>query len=387
MAEPSMNPSSELADDTAKPWQMSVEEAREQAKARFRDRLANGEQVGACSCSSEEEQPAGNGENSRVVGVRFRDSGRVYFFESGGADLDVGTWVVCTTSRGEEAARVVVAPKQVLMSQLDGDLKPIDRVLSEGDVEIIDQRRKDAAKIVRRGAEISRAYDFGIKVVAAEYSLDGRRARVSYGASDHSFVQDLGGLLEDELGIQVEMQHVGPRDEARLIGGLGKCGRTLCCSSWLPVYPDVSMGMAKNQDLSLNPTKVSGLCGRLLCCLSYENEQYRKAKQILPRLGQRIRTPEGEGMVVSLQVLKEMVTVRYTNPHREVTYPAADLLSPGKRPETPRAAAPNPEEVEPAGVAERSPVPSEERGDDQPRRRRRRRRRSGGDGQSTGPNE
>jgi hypothetical protein len=146
------------------------------------------------------------------------------------------------------------------------------------------------------------------------------------------------------------------------------------------MYPDVSMGMAKNQDLSLNPTKVSGLCGRLLCCLSYENEQYRKAKQILPRLGQRITTAEGEGTVVSLQVLKELVTVRYSDPYRDETYPAAELLAPRRRtePEAPDVASADSEDVSP-DAANGPDGGSETR----PRRRRRRRnRRSQNDNQS-----
>lgn len=367
--------------ETPKPWQMSVDEAREHAKARFRDRLANGEQVGGCTCSSDEDAHTGDGPGSRVVGVRFRDSGRVYFFETVHPDVEVGTWVVCTTSRGQEAGRVVVAPKQVLMSQLDGTVKAIDRVLQPEDVERIDERRKDAAKVVRRAGELARYYDFGIKVVSAEYSLDGTTVRVAFSASDHSFVEDLRDMLENELGADVHMHHVGPRDEARLIGGLGKCGRTLCCSSWLPMYPDVTMGMAKNQDLSLNPSKVSGLCGRLLCCLSYENEQYKKAKQILPRLGQRINTPDGEGMVVSLQVLKELVTVRFTDPYRDVTYPAADLLGARRQREEPVTEIPAVSSTGASSIDSERAEGNDEVAEERPRRRRRRRnRRSGGEG-------
>ncbi len=350
---------------TPKPWQMSVEEAREHAKARFRDRLTNGEQVGSCSCAEDDPVPAHAGDALSVVGVRFRDSGRVYFFESNGAPLDVGTWVACTTSRGQEAGRVVVAPKQVVMSQLDGTLKPIERVLDEGDIARIEQQRTDAAHVVRRAGEIARYYDFGIKPVSAEFALDGSSVRIAFSAEGHSFVEDFRAMLVKDFGIDVYLHHVGPRDEARLIGGLGKCGRTLCCSSWLPMYPEVTMGMAKNQDLSLNPTKVSGLCGRLLCCLSYENEQYRKAKQILPRLGQRISTPDGEGMVVSLQVLKELVTVRFADPWRDQVYQAAELLE-GGRTSSPVA---EPPVASPGDPSEDDDPPA----NDRPRRRRRRR--------------
>lgn len=330
MAEPRNLTPAPRSPDGDKPWQLPVEQAREMAKQRFRDRLANGEQVGGCSCS--DEAPDQGGESAPVVGVRFRDSGRVYFFGAPDTSLVSGDWVIARTSRGEEAGRVVIAPRQMLLSQLDGELTPIERVLGEDDIAIIDQRRQDAARVVRFGGHISRSEDMGIKVVAAEFSLDGSLLTVSFSAEVREWVDALRDAIELEFDTDVEMRHVNAREEARLIGGLGKCGRALCCSSWLPIYPDVSMGMAKHQDLSLNPGKVTGLCGRLLCCLSYENEQYRKAKQILPRLGQRVSTPEGDGTVVSLQVLRELVTVRLSGSGSDVTIPAAELpgIGPGE---------------------------------------------------------
>lgn len=342
-------------------WRLSVEAARKQAKQRFRERIANGEKVGDCSCSSEE-PVVDDSNDASVVGVRFRDSGRVFFFETTDQDIEAGTWVVARTSRGEEAGRVVIAPRQMLLSQLEGELKPIERVLSKDDVARIDQRRQDSSKVVRRGGEISRAEQWGIKVVAAEYSLDDSRLTISYSAQDPEYVNDLRDAIELEFDTDVEMRSVGAREEARLIGGLGKCGRTLCCASWLPIYPDVSMGMAKNQDLSLNPGKVTGLCGRLLCCLSYENEQYKKAKQILPRLGQKTMTPDGQGMVVSMQILKELVTVRLDESGNDIEYPAAELLKPSGGSKTQQPGL--------GGAGDGATDTSESR----PRRRRRRRR-------------
>ncbi len=340
----------------SQPWRVPVEQARELAKQRFRDRLANGEQVGGCSCS--EDEPVRDEETAPVVGVRFRDSGRVFFFHAPDVDVDTGTWVVAQTSRGEEAGRVVITPRQMMLSQLDGDLKPINRILDEDDVALIDQRRQDAARVVRFGGQVSRAEDMAIKVVAAEFSLDGSRLTVSYSAQDHEWVDELRDAIELEFNTDVEMRSVNAREEARLIGGLGKCGRTLCCSSWLPIYPEVSTGMARNQDLSLNPGKVTGLCGRLLCCLSYENEQYKKARQILPRLGQKVATPQGDGIVVSMQILKELVTVRLDASGNDVTLPASDLPGVG------------------AGQQqrERDTRSTEDGRSDQPPRRRRRRR-------------
>ncbi len=151
------------------------------------------------------------------------------------------------------------------------------------------------------------------------------------------------------LGCRVELRQVGPRDEARLLGGLGRCGRTLCCSSWLPVFPEISMSMAKNQDLPLNPAKVSGVCGRLLCCLSYENDQYRQMKAVMPKLGQAIETPGGIGQVVSMQLLKELVTVRLEEDNVEATFRSDELGLADARPRVsviPEAPTPVPVAIE-----------------------------------------
>jgi cell fate regulator YaaT (PSP1 superfamily) len=201
----------------------------------------------------------------------------------------------------------------------------------------MEERRDRSAQLMRRAAELARAENLKLKVVSAEYNFDGSRLKVSYSCDDRNrdHAVRLKHALEAESAGGIDMSLVGPRDEARALGGLGKCGRSLCCSSWLPFYPDVNMGMAKNQDLSLNPGKVTGLCGRLLCCLSYENEQYRQAKRILPRLGNTVNTTDGPGMVISLQVLKELVTIRLDGSSEVKTYSAAEVL--GDAPQRRRA--------------------------------------------------
>lgn len=314
---------------TNQPWQHSVDEARAFARERFKERLENGEKVGDCSCHTEHEAvTALGGDSALVVGVRFRDSSRVYFYSVDSSDISDGDWVVVRSSRGIEPARVVIAPRQMLINQLDGDLHPIERHLSPEDVETMESYRSRSAEIVRFAGAKARENNFKLKVVSAEFSFDGRNLKISYSTQENNQLaaHDLQVMLAKELGVLVEMVEVGPRDEARLVGGLGKCGRTLCCSSWLPFYPDVNMGMAKNQDLSLNPSKVTGLCGRLLCCLSYENEQYRQAKRILPRLGNTVNTADGAGTVISLQVLKELVTVKLDDTSEIKTIPAAEVL-------------------------------------------------------------
>lgn len=301
------------------------------ARERFKERLENGEEVGNCSCNTEHEAvTALGGDSAQVVGVRFRDSSRMYFYGVDESEIASGDWVVVQSSRGLEAARVVIAPRQMLVNQLDGNLQPIERRMTQDDVDAMESRRDRTAEVVRTASTLARENGYRLKVIAAEFNFDGSRLKVSYSTSDQNQLRahELKKLLESEFGLHVDMAQVGPRDEARLVGGLGKCGRTLCCSSWLPFYPDVNMGMAKTQDLSLSPSKVTGLCGRLLCCLSYENDQYRQAKRILPRLGNTVTTEDGTGTVISLQVLKELVTIRLDNSSEVMTIPASDVLGP-----------------------------------------------------------
>ena len=357
---------------------LPLDEARAHARARFRERLQHGEPVGGCDCHSGEElQNAPRpGEAARnVVGVRFRDSGRTYYFDPRGLSLEVGDWVVVETSRGREAGRVIIAAHQVRLSQLQGDLKPVHRRLGDEDVRTMDGLKGRAAEAVKTFKEHIRRRNLPMKAISAEYSFDGSLLTLNYTTSERVEPRELARDLASALRCRVELKQVGPRDEARLLGGLGRCGRTLCCSSWLPVYPEISMSMAKNQDLSLNPQKVSGVCGRLLCCLSYENEQYKQMKALLPRLGQTIETPQGPGTVISLQILREQVTIRLLETNTVVVLPSAELGF-GRPQPAPVAAAPVPpsEGEEDAGQSEASAA-----------KRRRRRKRGPGQDQAGAP--
>lgn len=305
----------------------SVEEARDMAKQRFKERITNGEQVGNCDCHSDgaSEADRGSGPISKVAGVRFLDSGQTFFFDSRDLDLEPGDWVVAETTRGKEAGRVVIAPHQVRASKLDGEVKPLVRKMSASDIEKMDRLKKDSARAVKDFGKKIREKNLPMKPIAAEYSFDGSVLTLSFSAPDRVDFRELARELSASFRCRIELRQVGARDEARLLGGMGRCGRTLCCSTWLPMFPDISMGMAKTQDLPLNPQKVSGVCGRLLCCLSYENEQYRQMKAIMPRLGQPIQTPAGPGMVVSMQILKETITVRLEDESREEVFQADQL--------------------------------------------------------------
>jgi cell fate regulator YaaT (PSP1 superfamily) len=344
-----------------RPWAppVSLEEARARARERFRNRLESGEKIGECGCGddnavigAQDDSPA-----ECVVGVRFRDSGRLYYFRPGQDELTVGDWVVTASGRGQEAARVVIAPHQVRRSLLQGELGQVVRRVTDADAARMAAQKQLSADAVRRLGERARARGLGFKSIAADFSFDGAAVTLSYSVPDRertpdgAALRDLAQELAADLGSRVELRQVGPRDEARLLGGLGRCGRTLCCSSWLPVFPEISMSMAKNQDLPLNPSKVSGVCGRLLCCLSYENDQYRQMKSVMPKLGQTIETPGGSGQVVSLHLLKELVTVRLENENSDVVFRADELgLGSGKA-QTRSAVPAMVEESLPAGEA------------------------------------
>ena len=247
----------------AGPWTppASLEEARARARERFKSRLETGQQIGECGCG-DDDPVLGLDDTSPaecVVGVRFRDSGRIYYFRPDRDDLLVGDWVVVPTGRGEEAARVVLAPHQVRRAQLQGDLGGILRRLTDDDVRRMEAQRRKGPEAIKTFRDITRARRLGIKPIAADYGFDGSTVTVNYSVHDRERAPEPSALREltreaaSALGCRVELRQVGPRDEARLLGGLGRCGRTLCCSSWLPVFPEISMNMAKNQDLPLNP--------------------------------------------------------------------------------------------------------------------------------------
>lgn len=345
----------------------TLDEARGMARQRFRERLENGEQIGNCACGDEAAADSLDASNSsRVAGVRFIDSGRTYYFDPRHYELEVGDWVVAETSRGKEAGRVILAPHQVRLSMLQGELKPIQRKLLSEDIERMNALKRDAAKAVKTFGVKIRERRLPMKPISAEYNFDGSHLLFNFSSQERVDFRELAKELSGTFRCRVELRQVGPRDEARLLGGVGRCGRTLCCSSWLPVYPEISMNMAKTQDLPLNPGKVSGVCGRLLCCLSYENDQYRQMKVAMPRLGQTLETPGGPGMVVSMQILKDLVTVRLAADNTDHHFTAAELgfreQAPASKPVAAAPIAPPVVVEEPVLVA--APVSSDPREDE-----------------------
>lgn len=246
----------------------------------------------------------------RVAGVRFRNAGKIFYFHTAGMRLEPGEYVVVETVRGPEIAKVVIAPDQVVVNELGREeLKPILRLATEGDIRKADQLRQQAEELLPEARRLGEESRFPAHIDAAEYTLDGRRLTFSFTSEERIDYREFLKRASDRFKARVDMRQMGARDRAKLAGGYGICGRELCCSSWLTTFPSISIRMAKEQELPLNPQKISGLCGRLLCCLSYEEEGYKEMRKSLPKIGQRCSTPTGEGKVIAINILRRSITL------------------------------------------------------------------------------
>lgn len=245
-----------------------------------------------------------------VAGVRFRRAGKVYWFDASAClQAGVGEQVIVETIRGRELGRVVIAPGQVQDANL-GDLTPIVRVATAADRGgQADLRLREPAALMEARAQIRRQ-DLPMKAVLAEYNYDGSRLTI-YFTSDEMRV-DFRNLVRDlarELRSRVMLRQIGPRDQAKLVGGIDRCGRELCCTSWMPEFQPISIRMAKNQGLPLNPSEISGVCGKLLCCLAFEDDQYREMRKGLPKVGAKLTSAVGKGKVIDVNVITRKITI------------------------------------------------------------------------------
>ena len=245
-----------------------------------------------------------------IIGVRFNPAGKVYFFDpTGFEETRVGEYVVVETARGEEVGKVVVSPRQVSGDDIVRRLKGVVRKASAVDLtqmKYYQYRERDA---LVRCQEKVQEHGLPMKIVRAEYNYDGSRLVFFFAAEKRIDFRKLVQDLARSFRARIELRQIGVRDEAKLLGGVGRCGRELCCSTWLTEFDPVSIKMAKLQDLPLSPMDISGVCGRLLCCLAYESDYYAEVKDKLPRVGKVIDTPHGQGKVIEINVVKEAVQV------------------------------------------------------------------------------
>jgi Uncharacterized homolog of PSP1 len=246
---------------------------------------------------------------TRIVGVRFKRAGRIYYFDPDQHRIEQDELVIVETSKGTELGRVVIAPTDVADSEVPEQLKPVLRKATHEDSERLNSFRSREGEALVKCKERVRHFGLSMKLISAEYNFDGSRLVFTFTAEGRVDFRQLVRDLASIFKTRIELRQVGVRDEAKQISGYGRCGRQLCCCAFLDDFASVSIKMAKEQDLPLNPMKISGLCGRLLCCLGYENKTYCELRQNLPRVGERVKTPQGEGRVAAVNILRQIVTV------------------------------------------------------------------------------
>jgi cell fate regulator YaaT (PSP1 superfamily) len=244
-----------------------------------------------------------------VVGVRFKKAGKIYYFDPCEIELHLGDKVIVETARGLECGEIVTGPKQIAETELVGSLKKVLRVATEKDErQLADnlQKEKEAFQIC-----LKKVVEHGLpmKLVDVEYSFDVSKITFFFTAEGRVDFRELVKDLASIFRTRIELRQIGVRDEAKILGGIGCCGRMLCCASFLGDFDPVSIRMAKDQNLSLNPSKISGICGRLMCCLRYENDIYEGARTSFPRCGEPVVTPGGKGKVIGHNILRETVMV------------------------------------------------------------------------------
>jgi cell fate regulator YaaT (PSP1 superfamily) len=263
----------------------------------------------------------------RIASVVFRGGGKVYQFDAGDLELSAGDRVVVETTRGADLGRLVRVPVDVPVEQAPRGLKRLLRRASQGDLDATCSHHEAECEAKRVCRELVAELGLDMKVVEARQAFEGGRLTITFFAEERVDFRELVGRLNERLRRRVELKQVSARDESRIVGGFGPCGRSLCCATFAGDQEPVSIRMAKDQNLPLNPTKISGCCGRLMCCLKYEHQVYVSFRKRAPKRGAIITTPGGEGKVVELLAPVDSVTVDHGE-GRSATYRLAELGRP-----------------------------------------------------------
>ncbi len=260
-----------------------------------------------------------------VAGVRFKSTGKVYYFDPCDLDVQPGQGVIVETARGMEFGTVTMGITPIKEEDVTRPLKKIVRIAGEKDIARHEENEKKKSRAMKTCQEKIQKHHLEMKLIDVEYTFDNNKI-IFYFTADgrvdfRELVKDLAGVFK----MRIELRQIGVRDEAKMLGGVGSCGRGLCCATWLSDFQPVSIKMAKVQNLSLNPAKISGVCGRLMCCLKYENDVYSELRKGMPDVNERIETPEGLGKVVESDVLTGKIRVRIYTGEKDDT--GADKLS------------------------------------------------------------
>lgn len=248
----------------------------------------------------------------KITAVNFNEGGKVYYFSPGkNSDKYVkGMGVIVETARGLEYATVVVPRNEVPEESIVPPLRPVVRIATARDKETVKRNGERKPEAMRLAQEKIEKHNLEMKLIDCEFAFDGAKVVFYYSSPSRVDFRELVKDLSVLFKMRIELRQIGIRDEIKMIGGLGACGRECCCSACLPDFKKVTIKMAKNQNLSLNPAKISGLCGRLMCCLAYENEYYAEASKHIPKIGSEVETPEGAGTVTNVNMLKMEVRVK-----------------------------------------------------------------------------
>lgn len=248
-----------------------------------------------------------------IVGVRFKKAGKIYYFSPNGQVFQQGEKIVVETARGLELGVIAIANREVEETQIVSPLKSVLRHAAKDDTDNYEENKRLAEEAGRTFVKKALENKLEMILMGTEYTLDKNKLIFYFTAEGRIDFRELVKDLAAIFRTRIELRQIGVRDEAKNLGGLGCCGRPLCCSTWLGDFQSVSIKMAKDQNLSLNPTKISGICGRLFCCLKYEHEVYEEMLSVLPNSGSRVRTPEGDGRVLEVYVLMGELKVQIDN--------------------------------------------------------------------------
>ena len=246
----------------------------------------------------------GNKDKMSVVGVRFKKVGRVYYYDPVGIELKVYDWVVVDTPRGQKLGQVVISPEQILASELNEPLKSIIRKADPEDIKRAEEFAGKESEVIDEAGKLVAKLNLPMKLITADYNLEGNHMTIYFKAADRVDFRELVKELNSHFKMRVELRQVGPRDEAKIVGGFGRCGRPLCCATFLDEFAPVSIKMAKQQGLPLNPMKIAGACGRLLCCLAYEAEPTEQK----PAEGKETPVDDDIGPITEVPAVKEIPT-------------------------------------------------------------------------------
>ena len=277
----------------------------------------------------------------KVVGIRFRNAGKIYYFGPGKLQLKAGMHAIVETARGVEMGTVMTDPREVSEESVVQPLKPVIRIATEQDEKQAEKNRQKEKEAFKICLEKIAKHKLDMKLVEAEYTFDNNKLLFYFTADGRIDFRELVKDLAAVFRTRIELRQIGVRDETKIMGGYGICGRELCCHTFLSEFAPVSIKMAKEQNLSLNPTKISGVCGRLMCCLKHEQDTYEYLNEKLPNVGDFVRTTDGnKGEVLSVSVLRQKVRIVVTDKddNKEVMeYPVSELkFKPKKRRSTER---------------------------------------------------